>query len=361
MYLQFAVFPSYLAGLSGDRTLSGFATGLYTGAALLLRPAAGWFLDKYGRRAGLLVGAAGLAAASALYLPLAGSPFAFLALRAASGAAFCFLSTSAGAIVADAAPASRLGEAVGYFALSTVFGSAAGPMLGLALDGGIQGVLFVSLILVAAAGAAVFFALRFLPAASSGRTAFSAAADDDERIGALRFAPSICLFFAAVPLGFVLSYIHALGAERAVEGAERFFTFYSLSVLAIRVAGARLMDRADPVHLAYAAFGSLAACCGLLAFADSYAAFMAAACFFGAAIGILQPLLNALQIRNLPARMRGTASAAYFAAMDLGITVGSIGIGLTVARFGFSLLFASFAAIALGVAAFFRWSVGAKV
>lgn len=361
MYLQFSAFPSYLAELSGDRGLAGFATGIYTGAALLLRPAAGWFLDRWGRRAGLAAGAAGLVAASALYFPFSSSVAAFLVLRAASGAAFCFLSTSAGALVADAAPPSRLGEGIGYFALSTVAGSVLGPMIGLSLHGralaghSIGAVLTAALGLCGAGAIAAFLALRSLGGTAAPRPA--APASENGRVGALRFAPSFSLFFAAVPLGFILSYIHALGVERGVQGAGRFFVFYSLSVLAVRVSGARFIDRIRPASLSYAAFASLAACCGMLAFAGSYAFFMAAACFFGAAIGILQPLLNTLQIRFLPARMRGTASAAYFAAMDLGITVGSIGIGLAVGSLGFTMIFVFFAVLAFAVAAAFHWAI----
>lgn len=355
MYMQIAVFPAYLAELSGNRSLAGFATGVYTGAALLLRPTAGWFLDRRGRRAALAIGAVALAASLALYFPLSGSVVPFLALRAASGAAFCFLSTAAGALVADSAPPSRLGEGVGFFALSTVLGTALGPVLGLALaaKGGTAAFLSGSLAVgVSGAALALLLPLR-LPAASPPRSPGTAAASA-ERVGALRFAPSLCLFLVAVALGFILSFIQAAGAERAVSGVGRFFTFYSLSVLAVRLAGARLMDRADAAVLAYASLASLALCFAVLALADSYAAFMAAACLFGAGVGVLQPLLNALQLRFVPARMRGTASAAYFAAMDLGVTVGSIALGLALPGVGFGGMFAALAALMLAAAAAFH-------
>jgi predicted MFS family arabinose efflux permease len=293
-----------------------------------------------------------------LYFFLSAAVVPFLLLRLVSGAAFCFLSTTAGAVVSDTVPAERLGEGIGFFAFSTIMGTALGPIFGLALIGRfgffafLSGALGIGLI----GGLAGLAAFRLIPSGVPGVHA-PAPSETAERAGPRRFSPSLCLFLAAISQGFILSYIHTLGAERNIADGAHFFTFYSLTVFMVRMLGSKLMDTLSPSALAYAAFLSLSLCFGVLILADSYAWIMASACFFGVGIAVIQPLVNMLQIKLVPPSLRGTANAAYFASLDLGVTVGSIGLGMLLGHLGFGGVFISLMALMAVAAAVFRLAV----
>ena len=58
-YFLLPVLPLFVVGpMQGDESTVGVAVGVFALAAVLVRPFAGWLLDRYGRRIGLLVASA---------------------------------------------------------------------------------------------------------------------------------------------------------------------------------------------------------------------------------------------------------------------------------------------------------------
>ena len=122
--------PLYVTGpLGSDRAAAGIAFGAFAVSALLLRPVAGRFADRWGRSP-LLIGGALLCAVCTLLTAHAGSLAIVVLLRLLLGVAEAAFFVAGFAALADLAPASRLGEALSYNSLGLYLGLTIGPPLG---------------------------------------------------------------------------------------------------------------------------------------------------------------------------------------------------------------------------------------
>lgn len=89
----------------------------------------GWLADRWGRKPMLIVSLAGQAALSLLYLAVT-DPVLFVALRFGEGIFAAAFLPSARALIADAVPAEKRGEAFGIFSAFFNAGFLLGPALG---------------------------------------------------------------------------------------------------------------------------------------------------------------------------------------------------------------------------------------
>ena len=107
----------------------GVVIGSYAVTGLLLRPFAGRFADRRGRKPTVLVGSILVAVAGFLYLlPLgvAGLIVARLVLGAGEGTVF----TAGSAWIVDLAPPERRGRVIGLYGLAVWAGLSVGPLIG---------------------------------------------------------------------------------------------------------------------------------------------------------------------------------------------------------------------------------------
>lgn len=128
-----AVTPLFVTGpLGGEEIAVGLTIGSASVSTLLLRPLAGRWTDRTGRRQ-LLVGGAALFTVVTLGHLLVDSLTALVVLRVLLGAAEAALFVAGFAALADLAPPGRAGEALSLNSLALYLGMAAGPVLGQAL------------------------------------------------------------------------------------------------------------------------------------------------------------------------------------------------------------------------------------
>ena len=124
------VLPRYVHGpLDGGNIAVGIVIGCYAVTGLLLRPVAGRFADRRGRKPAVLVGSLLVAVAGFLYLlPLgiAGLIGARLVLGAGEGTVF----TAGSAWIVDLAPEDRRGRVIGLYGLAVWCGLSVGPLIG---------------------------------------------------------------------------------------------------------------------------------------------------------------------------------------------------------------------------------------
>src|SRR4051812_16049805 len=129
------VTPFFVTGPLGSGPAAvGLAVGAFSATTLVLRPLAGRWADRHGRRP-LLVGGA------ALFAVLVGGHLLvtdlrwLVVLRLALGGAEALYVVAGFAALADLAPPGRAGEALSYNSLALFVGLATGPMVGQALLG----------------------------------------------------------------------------------------------------------------------------------------------------------------------------------------------------------------------------------
>src|ERR1700710_423272 len=127
------VTPFFVVGpLGGDPAAVGLAVGAFSLTTLVLRPLAGRWADRHGRRPLLIGGAALFALLVGGHLLVTGLAL-LVALRLLLGAAEALYFVAGFAALADLAPPGRAGEALSYNSLALFLGIATGPSIGQAL------------------------------------------------------------------------------------------------------------------------------------------------------------------------------------------------------------------------------------
>ncbi len=323
VYLVLPTLPLFVADLGGGETAAGLVLGLFTFAAMVVRPVTGWALDTYGRRAILFIGLL-LSVFTILAHEWVVGIGLLLVLRLIHGAGFGFETTAAGTLASDLAPRARLGEGMGYFTLAMGLPMAVAPAVGIALsdDGD-----FTSLFLLAAgltAAALLLASLIRVPRVERGggrlsvRTLFERSS----------LFPATGVFLLTMTYAPILAFIALYGEERGIGNVGPFFAVFAVVLAVVRPLSGRLADRWGYLRTATLGLVLVAAGLVILALADSFVGLMAAGVVYGAGYGTSQPSLQALTVHGVAPARRGAAMAAFFFAYDLGIAVGSIGGGL---------------------------------
>jgi MFS family permease len=109
------ILQTFVVGpLGGDRVAVGIAYGAFSLTALILRPLAGSFSDRRGRRP-LIVGGAALFAVGVLGHLVATTVPILVVMRLVMGAGEAFVFVGVLSAASDLAPEGRRGEAISYF------------------------------------------------------------------------------------------------------------------------------------------------------------------------------------------------------------------------------------------------------
>ncbi|MBI2760137.1 MAG: MFS transporter [Chloroflexi bacterium] len=123
--LLFATLPLHLG--DAPRWQVGWVIGgAYGLVSLAVRPFSGRFTDRWGRRPVILIGA-GLAAGTIALHALTSDPWLLTPIRLVYGAGMCLYTTAAMAALADALPASRRGEGMGWYGVIYTLTNVYGP------------------------------------------------------------------------------------------------------------------------------------------------------------------------------------------------------------------------------------------
>ena len=113
-YSTFTTVPLYLEDAAKWQV--GMVVGSMGIAGMLVRPLAGFWIDRYGRRRFMMLGAAVTALSFAAYA-LTDDPYLLLPIRVIQGISMVLFTSGALAMTADIAPAHRRGTAVAYLAM----------------------------------------------------------------------------------------------------------------------------------------------------------------------------------------------------------------------------------------------------
>lgn len=151
----------YVALYGGTAAYAGVLAAVFSGAAAVVRLLSGPLIDGRGRRIVMLFGFA------VLIFGTVGPLFThdvapFVVFRILQGAGFSAVTTASATAAADALPASRMGEGIGYYGLGQALSMSVGPALALALvSTDPPENLFVGVTAIAVVGLAMIFLCRY--------------------------------------------------------------------------------------------------------------------------------------------------------------------------------------------------------
>lgn len=333
--------PRYVTDeLGGDGFAVGLVVGSFAVSAAVVRPWAGRFGDRYGRRV-LLSGGALLVGLTTLGYTQVDTVAALVVLRLITGLGEAAVFVGAATAAQDLAPADRRGEAASYFSVALYSGLALGPALGERIAGS-AGYTEVWV----AAGIASLVAAAF----GLGTPHTPAPADRPRPTSLLHRAalgPGLVLLLGLIPFTGFAAFLAVYGPTIGLEDTGPVFFAYAGTVLAIRIFGAKLPDRlgwqrASTIALLAVAFGS-----GILAVWPSVAAVWVAAGSLGLGMSLLFPALFSATLEGVPEHERSQAVGTFSLFFDLSQGIGAPVLGIVVALSSERGAFATAALVAM--------------
>lgn len=387
----------YVALYGGTAAYAGVLAAVFSGAAAVVRLLSGPLIDGRGRRIVMLFGFA------VLILGTVGPLFThdvapFVAFRILQGAGFSAVTTASATAAADALPASRMGEGIGYYGLGQALSMSVGPALALALvSTNPPENLFIGLTAIAAVGLALIFLCRYekhpemLPkeavyrrrleegGGEAARTGAAEAGKESKQVEAREggkrteaaetttstaqsrmegrpkresiasrifekhaLPGTLPMIVLSPAFGFVIFFVGLYGASLGVGNAGLFYTLSAVSMILVRLSGS-FMDRFAPIKILPAAlacglvaFGMLVACGTILDGAPVRdAVFDLAGIIYGFCAGIAMPLNQSVAVKNTPPERWGAANALFQLAIDVGIGGACVIWGIVNDCFGF--------------------------
>ena len=354
----------YVALYGGTAAYAGVLAAVFSGAAAVVRLLSGPLIDGRGRRIVMLVGFAVLIVGTVG--PLFTHDVApFVVFRILQGAGFSAVTTASATAAADALPTSRMGEGIGYYGLGQAIAMSIGPAFALALvsmDPAEN--LFIGATAAAALGLALIFFCRYekhpetLPEEAvyrrereEKRTRSEGAKSEGarregfiSRIFEKRALPGTLPTLVIAPaFGFVIFFVGLYGTSLGVGNAGLFYTLSAVSMIIVRLKSGAFMDRFAPIKIlpvalafGVVAFAMLIACGTVLDSSPARdAVFYLAGIVYGPCIGIVNPLNQAVAVKNTPPERWGAANALFQLAIDVGIGGACVIWGLVNDSFGF--------------------------
>ncbi|HSK21741.1 MAG TPA: MFS transporter [Egicoccus sp.] len=341
--------PRYVtAGLGGGDVAVGVVVGTFSVSAVLLRPAAGVYGDRRGRRPLMLAGAM-TAALSILTYGLATTPAALATLRLVTGAGEALFFVGMLTTFSDLAPPERRGEAMSLASLSLYLGIGAGPVAGemLAERAGFTAVW------VAAAGVTLLAALLVT------RVPETRQATGDEPgpqrpprlVHPAGILPGVVLLASIVGMAGFLAFVPLHVLDLGMRGSGGVLAVFAGVVVLVRSVGARLPDVLGPRQAIRAALSMSVVGLIIVGQWRSPGGLLIGAVVLAGGIALLTPSVFAVAAAAVPPGERGQVMATTSAFIDIAFGVGPFTMGLVAALAGRPAVFlAGAAAAAAGLA-----------
>lgn len=332
MGMLLPVLPRYVEDeLSGNGFEVGLVVGAFAVSAAAIRPMVGRLGDRYGRRPLAVVGAAVAAVSIALY-GVVPALVALVAFRLLTGLGEAGFFVGAATAAQDLSPPDRRGEAASFFSISIYTGLAFGPFLGELLykSGGADRVWLVAAVL---SGISALAAL-LIPAELGRR------APGDEPSGPRRLLhpaavmPGSILLLGLIGFAAFGSFLSLHLEELGIDDAGPFFLVYGISVLLVRVFGAKLPDRFGAVRTTTVALACIALGIGTIAAVSLPVVIYAATVVFSLGMALLFPALFGLVVERAPDRERSHAVGTFSLFFDLSQGLGAPLLGVFVTLTG---------------------------
>lgn len=343
-YFLLPTMPLYIKELGGNESQVGLVIGLFTIAAVIIRPFVGSLLDQIGRKSFIMWGLS-LFAITMYSYTWASSILLLLVFRVIHGISWAFATTAIATAITDTIPEQRRGEGMGWFGLSGTLAMAIGPLLGvwLVAEQSFTGTFLVAtlLVLISLVGSSMVN-MPFQKSSYTGRMRLF-----DKSLLPITFI----VFFLAFVYGGIVTFIPLFSTSVQVNPGL-FFLVYAIALTLVRFFSGRFADRYGEAYVIIPGLLVTIAAMITLASTAGLTGVVAGAILFGFGFGSAHPVLQAVALRLVRPDQKGMANASFTTAFDLGLGIGSITLGWISEWSGYSALFlvaAIFGAVSLAI------------
>lgn len=358
-YIMVAALPIFIMDtLGGGDMEAGLAMTAFQIGAVSCRPLAGRIIDAVNKQK-LMRGAT-----AAFFLVMFAfnwfhSEQAIYVLRLLHGCIFALATTAAAAMAALVLPASRKGEGIGYFALSTNLAMVVGPLIGLLLIGNLGGTALFAFMTALAILTFLTANARRLPdevvcPAERPKKGFHLSDFIERRSLAPALLGGMVFFAYGGILTFIPLYAKSLGLQAETS---LFFVVFAFVIILTRPVIGRLFDEKGPDWTVWPGFAFFAA--GMVFFSQvtTLVGLLGAAALLGIGFGALSPAFQTLAVQSAPASRAGVATATYFWSLDISVGLAAVLLSIVAAQCGYPFMYGvvSTAIIAVNAALYFLW------
>ncbi len=338
-YLLVPTLPLFIKEIGGNESQVGLMMGMFTIAAVVIRPIIGGMLDKYGRKSFIIWGLIFFGLTMFSY-NLASTIILLAILRVIHGVTWAVSTTAVGTAITDIIPDSRRGEGMGWYGMAMTIAMAIGPMIGLWV---VQNYSFHGLFLIATL-------LSFIAVALSLITKMPFTSQKEK--GKIQLfeksvlSITIVVFFLSFAYGGITTFLPLFASSIDVNPGT-FFLVYAIALTIVRPISGKLLDKYGEVFIIFPALCITILAIVVLTISNGLIGVIIAAALYGIGFGSAQPALQAAMLTIVDPSKRGVANASFFTAFDLGIGLGAILLGVVSQMFGYRILFSGSAISAL--------------
>lgn len=356
LFLAFYIFLVTLPilaieDLGSSNAMAGLMTSVFLVSAIITRPFAGYWLERFGKKRILLIALLIFWGASCLYF-VPDSISSMLFLRFIHGIGFGMSTTATGAIVADILPNSRRGEGMGYFVLSNNIAMVLGPFIGLTVLNQLTTSMLFTVCLISSGLALLCGVGITIPNQQSSHIpSFQFKNLFEKSAVPISILGGILGFVYASILSFVSVFAVEVGL---VELSSWFFVVYAVVLLFSRPFTGKWFDLYGENWIIYPSLICFAIGMYVLGSVHSAFVFILAAALIGLGWGTASPSFQTIAIQYAQPKQRGMATATYLSIFDTGIGIGSFVVGLAINKIGFHQIYQSSTfIIILGIVIYF--------
>ncbi|WP_050184083.1 MFS transporter [Domibacillus robiginosus] len=346
---------------SASTSQAGLTAGIFIIGALIGRLFTGRIINSTDPKRILVIGLIFFTLTILLYFVDYGIAFLILS-RLVNGIAMGTASTVIGTVVAFTLPASRKGEGIGYFAVSTALATGIGPFIGLYMSQHTTfNMIFIFCLLLGIISLATAFFIN-VPIMKTTETKHENVGFKLSSFIEPKALP-ISIIILAMTLCFssILSYINLYAIELGlVETASFFFVVYTASVLISRPFTGRLMDKKGANVIMYPAFIVFGAGMLLLSSASNSVTLLLAGALIGLGFGNISSIAQTIAVNSAAPHRLGLATATFFIFFEIGSGFGPSLLGLVIPTTGYQALYAILGIIGLTVSVLYYFLHGKK-
>lgn len=339
-YMLLPILPLYLSQeLQAGESIIGTILSLYTVAALITRPVAGFWLDKVARKPLMMVFYI-FYISMCLSYTLAASLALFFVIRFVHGIAFGSATVGINTMAVDIIPEEKRGEGLGIYTSSTSSAMAVGPLISLFMyeNGCPFRYIFITVFLIGLAGFTVTSRIKAPQRQEYSVKKFSL------RHLLLREGLPEASVMTLLTFGYgILTVYLSIYASREVgitKGIGYYFTIFAAGLVASRLLSAMILRSGKYITVFSLGIASLIISYFIIAFIHNPVAFFSSAIFMGIGYGIISPTAQTMIINLAKDTDRGIANATYLTFFDIGVGCGVFAGGIIAQYTNYSTAYA---------------------
>jgi MFS family permease len=322
--------PFEILARGGSTFASGLFLGFLTYASAFSAPLTGALSDRAGQRRILITTSLALTIFSLAYAIVHGYRL-MLAIVLVHGVFWSGLLSASAAYLTNSIPASRRGEGIAYWGLSSVAAIAVAPVIGF----WIYRLGWTTLCLESAGLNLVMAGIALkLP-----DQAVLEAPPRGQHVEWRVLALAMTLFLCSFGYGGITSFTALYAAANGVNPKGIYLTVLSVVILVTRPLSGRLGDRLGHKRVLLPCLGLIAVGLACLWGGGTAAWQVASAVIFGTGFGTAYPVFVAYVMQHIGPARRGAAFGSILAAFDTGIGTGSTLMGAIIGAYGFAAAF----------------------